>query len=817
MSSAPGPGDPPHRSHDSWIAAARAEFEQVPARTQAWPTADAGERLGELDTPFVDSLPGYRFLEEINRGGQAVVYRATQLGTQRDVAIKVIRQPAQRNAAAHSRFEREVQILGQLKHPNIVKILDSGTARGRLYYIMDYVPGLALDEYITRHRPSIRERMELFAKICSALNVAHLRGVTHRDLKPGNIRIDPAGEPHLLDFGLAKVDEFDDLAQGMARTMTGDFVGSLPWASPEQVEGRPDDLDIRTDVYAIGVMLFRALAGRPPYEVNGPLREAMNNICHAEPPPLRSISREVDDELSAIVERCLRKAPEERYQSAGDLARELDRYLKGEAIEAKRDSSWYLLRKAIHRHRGRAAVALLLLATAAYSVALLTYLYHKETRLRTEAQTALREAETQSRIASAVNDFLHDDLLAAARPEKLGRDVTVVEVLDKASASLRDRFGNQPDVKMQLHHTLGNSYFELGRTDRALDEWQAGYELVLAQPRSASYDETRHAFMTELSRGFERSGRLTEMEMLTRKTLEFSRLRFGENHETTVTATGNHGWSLYRLGSVEEGAALMRIAYEGAIRVHGAGSEHTQYWATSLGGMLSSEGRLDEAVPLLQQALELARRLWGEEHPSSASAMGALAGALRVQGRATEAIALYEQAVRIRQRHLGDGHPGTLLMLNNLASAYAGAQNNAKAQLTFEQGLRDGEASLETAHPTLVTMRSNLASIYDRLYRHVDAERLHRTALEQARGNFPRAHPTLALYLFRLGECLRLQGCDEEAEGALRDGYAMAVEVSGVDAAVARDCAMALARLFESRSDEVGVMTWEVRASGHDP
>ncbi len=224
-------------------------------------SAVTGSRDGKPPVPDIpsDSFTGYQIIREVHRGGQGIVYQAFQKSTRRKVAIKVMKEGPFASSSDRARFDREVQVLGQLKHPNIVAIHDTGVAAGCHYFVMDYISGQPLDVHMAGGEHSIAGTLELFAKICEAVNAAHLRGVIHRDLKPGNIRIDDAGEPHVLDFGLAKVAIMGSVgvspAESVAMTVTGQFVGSLPWASPEQAEGAPGKIDLRTDVYSLGVVL----------------------------------------------------------------------------------------------------------------------------------------------------------------------------------------------------------------------------------------------------------------------------------------------------------------------------------------------------------------------------------------------------------------------------------------------------------------------------------------------------------------------------------------------------------------------------------
>ncbi|MGH6962046.1 MAG: serine/threonine-protein kinase, partial [Dongiaceae bacterium] len=377
---------------------------------------------------------------ELHRGGQGVVYLANQTATRRQVAIKVLREGPFAGPHDRARFEREVQILAQLRHPNIVTIHDSGMAAGQFFLVMDYIEGRPLDRWILdfgfsildfqkpkgraarskiqNPKSKIDQALRLFAKICDAVNAAHLRGIIHRDLKPGNILIDGAGEPNILDFGLAKLDasfqfpvsSFEsgqptavDADSGNSKletrnyTRAGQFIGSLPWASPEQAQGAPDKIDMRTDVYSLGVILYQMLTGRFPYPVYGNMRDVLGNILHTEPIRPSRHRREINDEIDTLVVTCLQKDRERRYQTAGELARDVRRYLAGEPIEAKRDSGLYVLRKQLRRHRTPLAVAAGFVLLLAGSSIVAWTLYLSAARARALALDKSREAQGRRR------------------------------------------------------------------------------------------------------------------------------------------------------------------------------------------------------------------------------------------------------------------------------------------------------------------------------------------------------------------------------------------------------------------------------------
>ena len=352
------------------------------------------------DIPEPGSIPGYEILRKIERGGQGVVYRAIQEGTKREVAIKVMREGPFAGSGDKARFEREIQVLGQLNHPNIVTVHHSGSASsGHFYYVMDYVDGQPLDAWSAEKERPVDETLRLFLKICDAVNAAHVRGIIHRDLKPSNIRVDPDGEPQVMDFGLAKLATPDatDEALPSVTTLSGQFVGSLPWASPEQAEGAPGKIDIRTDVYSLGVILYQMLTGRFPYDVTGSLRDVLTNIIDAEPVKPRTVRRQMHDDVETIVLQCLDKDRDGRYQSAGELARDIRRYLNGEPIDPKHHKLLYVIGKTLTRHWRQCSVA----AAAALLVIIGAYLAIGEF----QAMRARSNAARLARLDSWLNDM----------------------------------------------------------------------------------------------------------------------------------------------------------------------------------------------------------------------------------------------------------------------------------------------------------------------------------------------------------------------------------------------------------------------------
>jgi non-specific serine/threonine protein kinase/serine/threonine-protein kinase len=367
------------------------------------------EPSNQLELGHAVSIPGYSDLQPLHQGGQGVVYRALQQSTKRTVAIKVLSGGAYATEAARRRFQREVEIVAQLGHPNIVSIFDSGrTPDGLLFFVMEFIDGLMLDQHIRQKKLPLQEALGLFLPILDAVEFAHRNGVIHRDLKPSNILVDESGNPKVVDFGLARA----LLAgQDSFASMTGQVLGTFAYMSPEQVRGRTDEIDGRTDVYSIGMILYEICTGRSPYPVDSQIMEVLRHITETVPdPPSRAWSSEtglarrsvhdrkqtlrcpIDSDLETILLRTIAKETDRRYATVHELAEDLAAYLDGRPISAKRDSGIYRIRKELARNR-RVALALVIVLGALGLAALSLVLLPRET-----VREAPVAAETESRI-----------------------------------------------------------------------------------------------------------------------------------------------------------------------------------------------------------------------------------------------------------------------------------------------------------------------------------------------------------------------------------------------------------------------------------
>lgn len=417
----------------------------------------AGAAMGPEGAP---QIPGYRVTEIINRGAQGVVYRAVQESTSRPVAIKTLASGLNPSSRQRARAEREAEIAARLRHPNIVLVYESRTLRdGRIAVVMEYIDGLPLDEWgPPGDTPLERQRvlLRVFGSVCAAIHHAHLNGVTHRDLKPDNILVTAEGRPVVLDFGIAK-------AGGLNTTLTGEFAGTPAYASPEQVAGHPDDVDGLTDVYSLGVILYRLLCNGMPYSLDGSLFDVARTIKETEPVRPRERNPALSPDLEAIILRALQKDKPQRYQSAASLARDIERYLEGEAVDARSGSGWYMLRKAVAVNRGRlfwAALASALLLAAGLAVAFSIAEARDSARL---AEFQREQARAEGVRARAITEILRE-ILPGADPDHPEFSFIIAGGLSRLYTRLETgAYADDPEMDQALRRLWGGIYTDIGQ------------------------------------------------------------------------------------------------------------------------------------------------------------------------------------------------------------------------------------------------------------------------------------------------------------------------------------------------------------------
>lgn len=668
--------------------------------------------------PYPQSFPGYEVVGEPLHGGQGLVFKAVQRSTQRLVAIKLMREGPFAGVAERARFEREIQILGLIRHPNIVAIHGAGVVAGSHYYVMDFVSGRSLDEYILQQRPDKRQVLSLFAKISEAVHAAHQLGIVHRDLKPSNVFVDERSEPLILDFGLAK-----RAIEGAALpiTETGQFLGSLPWVAPEQAEGRQSTIDARTDVYALGMMLYFVLTGGFPYSVSGSVREVLDHIINDVPVRPARKHRAIDDEMETMILKCLQKDRDRRYQTAGDFARDLRCYLSGEPIEAKRDSTIYLLRKQLRRNLVPFSIAGAFLVTIVVALVVSAAEWHR-------AETQWEAAELSKAQALAVTGFLTDTLSTANPYVGDAANPRVGEVLNGAMQRAESTFSDQPLVRAAIYDSLFGAFDALGRFADA--DTCATRSLALRRQWCRPDDPQLIQSLRNSATVASKLARHAEADQLAREALQVAQRTNGPDHTETAESLVTLAVVLNAQGRYAESEPILRDAVERHSRLHGPEHELTVMAQFRLAGCLYELARIDEARPIFEQVVERSRRSLDPDHPDIANRLSSLGAVVHLAGELSAAEEMHREALEIRRRRFGDEHIYVANSLNNLGFVLTDLGRFDEAEPLYQQSL-DLRRRLYGPRRIEVTFALNgLARLYLQTDRAAEAETLLRESLD---------------------------------------------------------------------------------------
>ena len=769
-------------------------IELAAQRATAPSPADACEANPERVAEHFDSLrvsiPAYKLVRELHRGGQGVVYLALQLSTGRQVAIKMLREGPLIGPADHTRFGQEVRILAQLSHPHIVTIHDSGRVPGGFYFVMDYIVGKPVDTYVTGAELPIAAVLQVFAKVCEAVHAAHLRGVIHRDLKPGNILVDENGEPRLLDFGLAKLFAREEavVADSPSVTAAGQFLGSIPWCSPEQAESRPSRIDLRSDIYSLAVILYRVLTGAFPYEVAGSVSEVLSNIVNTEPARPSTHHRQIDEELETVILKGLSKDPERRYQSAGELARDIRHYLAGEPIDAKRDSGWYVVKKALRRHWavvGILAAFIILMVAFAAAMSVLYGRAVANQRLaesRSEELAAARDAEQrasesaqlEAETAAQVSQFLVGLFKASEPGTQAPQEISARQLLDRGAQQVRTDLESQPQIQATLMDTIGQAYDQLGYFDKAKELMEASLQLRREQFGDRHPDVA--ASLHHLGLVAHEVGDLATAETLLREALAMRGELLGDEHPDTLENTADLAALLHHKGEHELAERLFERVVAVAPRVLGAGHEDVATYKCAYARYLSTTGRFSQAEQLLRDALDIRRNLWGENHLDVARTKVSLGWVFYRQEQYDEAERLFVEAMDLLRERLGEDHPSMSAYRNALAAIFSWKGHYEEAESIFVKSLA-AHRRINPDDPDVVVDLMNLTAVRHKRGDPAGAEAGCREALEIHRRIMPQ-HPRIANMLRELATILMEQGRAEEAEPLLREAVGRCQTIS---------------------------------------
>lgn len=711
----------------------------------------------------------YRVEQELGEGAMGVVYQARQANPSRVVALKVIRPGAVTEKLLH-RFVRESEVLGRLQHPGIARIYEAGTADGgRLpYFAMERVSGRPLLAHANETELDTAARLELVARIADAVHHAHQRGVIHRDLKPGNILIDEEGQPKVLDFGIARVTDAD--VQATMGTEVGQLIGTLAYMSPEQVDADPLDLDTRSDVYALGVILFELIAGRRPYSLGSHFAATLRTITEEEPPPLGTLDKAWSGDVEAIVSKSLEKDRDDRYQSAAELAADLRRHLSNEPVEARPLTTLYQLKKFAARHRT------LVRGAAATTVALLGGLA-ATSYFMVQAQAQRDRAEREAAKAETINEFMEETLLAPDPMSGLGRDVTVAEALARAAARVDSTLGGEPESAATARAAIGWAYLRLGRYEEAEPLLLAALREREALLAGDDSDVAESIFQWASLLGA--TGRYDEAEPLHRTALAVRRDHPGEESAVVESLTAL-GILLSEVGRLDAAETSLREALSIADQLD-PDSRDVAALYNHIGVALWNKGELEEIEPLWQGALALRRQALGNEHPEVAESLNNLAVLYDNTDRPEAAESLYREALDVQRKLLGPQHEEVTAIMTNLAILLDNAGAWAEAEELYRDVLRIDRDRLGAEHLYVGYDLSSLGAFLCNTERAAEGTQAIWESLTVHEANLEDGHWRIGNVRQWLGFCLTRLGQFDEAETQLRDGMIILSDALGAD------------------------------------
>ncbi len=662
--------------------------------------ADAGLAIDDLALQAPTLAPGstigrYTIIKPIGVGGMGVVYAARQDAPERAVALKLVR-PGFVSSSMLRRLSREASTLGMLQHPGIAQVYDAGTdhrsGAAIPFVAMELVEGRPLDTFAREQGLSIRARLDLFARVCDAVAHAHQRGVIHRDLKPANILVTSDSHPKILDFGIARL--ADRAGQATLQSEAGQVLGTLAYMSPEQVSGDPARLDIRADVYSLGVILYELLAGRPPLDVaNSSVHAAIRVISEQEPRSIAAHDPSLKGDIETIVAKALEKDPERRYGTAAELAEDIRRFLHDQPILARPPTRAYLVRKFVRRHRtlvGATSVTFLSLV-AGFAATL-----WQASEARAKTKLVERELQTNNQI----NQFFLQIIMAASPEMTLGREVTVRHALDQAAGRIAPDRIEDGRIRAAIHGTIGRAYVNVGELQKGEEHLRASLRIGFAAESHASPDNVYTT--AALAQLLSDSDRKSEAVTLCRDLLPDATSKLGPQHDAVLDLEHSLANSL-DIGDPQADALYRAII--AARRNDPAHQRELAFALNNLGVSLCNQGLLDQGLPPMQDALEVRRSLFGDMHPDTLNSLFNLAIYLTKAGRTSESTDRFAQVVRTATELYGIRHPRTRNYLGQATMMMIGADRFDLALSytdTLVAGAKDQEGnwddSAEMAH-----------------------------------------------------------------------------------------------------------------------
>jgi serine/threonine protein kinase len=763
----------------------------------------------------------YKLVEKIGEGGMGSVFLALQQEpVKRAVAVKVIK-AGMDSKAVLARFEAERQALALMDHPHIARVLDAAsTDGGRPFFVMELVKGTPITRYCDEHKLTPRQRLELFVPVCQAIQHAHQKGIIHRDVKPSNVLValyDDRPVPKVIDFGVAKA-AGQALTDKTLLTGFGALVGTPEYMSPEQASLNNLDIDTRSDVYSLGVLLYELLTGTTPVDKKSlgkaALLEVLRIVREVEAPrpsaklssidtlpsvaanrgtePAR-LSRLMKRELDWLVLRALEKDRTRRYDTANGLARDIQRYLADEVVEARPPSVGYRVSKFVRRHKGQVlAAGLVLLALLAGITGTTFGLFRAEAARRDEAQqraaaekaaeaerlakldadTRRKEAETNLAFAKKGNEIL-GSVFAGLDPKANYASVAELRnaLRDNLNKAIKDLEGSaigEPLEVATMQDTLGESLLGLGQASLAVEVLRKAVATREAK-LGPDHRDTLES-MNCLAVAYRESGQFAKAVLLHAETLEKRKAKLAPDHPTTLGSMNNLAMAYQDSGQFAKAVLLHAETLEKMKAKIGPDHPTTLTSMNNLAMAYYASDQLAKAVLLHAETLEKRKAKLGPDHPDTLISMNNLAGAYRESGQLAKAVPLFEETLEKSKAKLGPDHPDTLISMNNLAGAYVASSQLAKAVPLLEQLLQKHKAKLGAKHPQTLGTTATLGLVLLQQQQWAEAEPLLRDCLADRQKQIPDSWLTFHTQSL-LGGALLGQKKYAEAEPLLVKGY----------------------------------------------
>ena len=744
----------------------------------------------------------YRLLQRLGEGGMGEVWLAEQQEpVRRKVALKLIKRGLDTRQVV-ARFEAERQALALMAHPCVAKVFDAGvTPDGRPYFAMEHVQGVPITEYCDRHRLTIAERLRVFVGVCEGVQHAHQKAIIHRDLKPSNVLVteqDGRAAPKIIDFGVAKATA-QRLTERSLFTEQGVLIGTPEYMSPEQAKMTAEDVDTRTDVYALGVVLYELLVGALPFD-SKVLRAAgfdgiRRKILEEEPPrpsarlgtmgeatatetagrrrvDRRTLRRQLAGDLDWVTMKALEKDRARRYGSPTELAQDITRHLMNEPVLAGPPGVAYRARKFIRRHRvgvGIATAATFLLLAFAASMT------WQAERIARERDRADREART----ANQALKFLTGLFKVSNPDESRGSVLTAREILDRGKKRLASELADDPLIQAKMMLTIGEVYRNLGEYKQAAPLVEQS--LSLRRKFLGGDHPDTLASIAWLGAVLLDQGKTQEAEPYLKEALEGRRRVLGNDHRDTLDSLNTMGGLLYSQGKNQEAEAYLREALQGFRRVLGNEHPDTLKAIRNVGTILSVQGKLREAEPYFKEALEGRRRTLGKDHPDTLESIDDMGYLLREQGKLQEAGPYFHEALEGRRRVLGKDHPDTLSSIDAMGSVLRDQGKVQEAEQYFEEALEGRRRALGNDHPDTLNGMLNVGWTLTAEGKLAEAEPYYLEALQGTRRVLGNDHSLTFEAMSGMYGLRRRQGRLKEAEGYLRQALEGRRRVLGDD------------------------------------